>query len=150
VARIFFDFRDPPVDQPRRFTWLERDLPTVYGPSADRPPTDVLETTDGIEILLDVPGIEAEALSVAYRDGAVVIAGHKRPTRCHHHQAAFHLAERTFGRFTRTVTLGTAFDVRNASATLADGELHIVLPRIAERRGRATDIRIVARESTRR
>ena len=67
---------------------------------------DVLETESGVEIIVDLPGIDAEAVTITYRDGSVVIAGDKRPTRCQHKsKAAFHLAERGFGRFARAVRL---------------------------------------------
>jgi HSP20 family protein len=102
---------------------------------------DVLETEAGVEIIMDLPGIDAQALSITYRDGALIVGGHKRPTRCQHKgKAAFHLAERSFGRFTRVVRLGGAFDASRARATLAAGELHIVIPRIGERRGQQISI----------
>jgi HSP20 family molecular chaperone IbpA len=103
---------------------------------------DVLETEVGLEVVLDLPGIEAHAVTVTHRDGAVVIAGYKRPTRCHQGQAAFHLAERSFGRFSRGVKLGGAFDPSRATATLAGGELRVVIPRVDEKRGREIRIRI--------
>jgi HSP20 family protein len=140
VARIFFDFRDAGEDLQRRFGWLQRELAPGEGPVADNPPMDVLETDAGVEIVLDLPGIDAQAVTVTCRDGVVIIAGHKRPTRCHHGQAAFHLAERSFGRFSRAVKLGGACDASRATATLVAGELRIVLPRVEERRGR--EIRI--------
>jgi HSP20 family molecular chaperone IbpA len=59
---------------------------------------------------------------------------------CPHSQAAFHLAERTFGRFARAVRISGAFDAGRATATLVEGELRVILPRIEERRGH--DIRI--------
>ena len=51
-------------------------------------------------------------------------------------EAAFHVAERTFGRFARGVRLTGAFDVGRADARLRAGELRVTLPRIDERRGR--------------
>jgi HSP20 family molecular chaperone IbpA len=57
--------------------------------------------------------------------------------------AAFHLAERGFGRFARAVRLAGAFDAGRARATLNAGELRVVLPRIDERRG--SEIRIPIR-----
>jgi HSP20 family molecular chaperone IbpA len=70
-----------------------------------------------------------------------VIAGDKRPTRCQHKtKAAFNLAERSFGRFARAVRLGGALDASRAQATLTAGELHIVIPRIDERRGQQITI----------
>ena len=142
MARIFFDRRDSPADLHRRFGWLEREIASGDGPSTDRPPMDVVETDSGIEIIVDLPGIDAQGVTVTYRDGAVIISGDKRPTRCHHRQAAFHLAERAFGTFTRAVKLGSAFDANRASASLSAGELHIVVPRIEERRGRPITIRV--------
>ena len=75
-----------------------------------------------------------------FSQGTVIIVGRKRPASCAHGEATFHLAERSFGRFARAVRLNGAFDAGRASATLKGGELHVVLPRIEERRGR--DIRI--------
>lgn len=109
------------------------------------PSMDVLETTEGIEILMDVPGVSASGIRLFFSQGTVVIAGEKRPAVCTHREAAFHLAERGFGRFARAVRLDGAFDAGRITATLNDGELRIVLPRIEERRGR--DIRIEIRES---
>ena len=149
VARIFFDLRDAGEDLHRRFGWLDRDAragrepvrPTARRWTSSRPrPASRSSST--------CRASRREAVSVTYRDGAVVVAGHKRPTRCHHGQAAFHLAERSFGRFARAVQLGGAFDASRARATLAAGELRIVLPRIDERRGRRR-IRIARRHPAR-
>jgi HSP20 family protein len=75
-----------------------------------------------------------------FSQGTLVVAGRKVPASCAHREAAFHLAERGFGRFVRAVRLSGAVDAGRAQASLSDGELRIVLPRIQERRGR--DIRI--------
>jgi HSP20 family protein len=145
VARIFFDLSDPIVNLQQRSSWVDRDFPPGSGPSADSPPMDVLETEAGVEIIIDLPGIEGQALSITFRDGNVVITGDKRPTRCHHQgKAAFHLAERTFGRFSRAVKLRGALDASRAKATLSAGELHLVIPRIKERRGQQISISVGA------
>jgi HSP20 family protein len=143
VAHTFFDRLDSMMDLDRRSSWVDQDPGPADGPSAGSPPMDVVETDAAIEIVVDLPGIERQAVTVTYRDGKVLIAGHKRPTRCQHTgRTAFHLAERTFGRFARSVTLGGAFDASRASATLSGGELHIIVPRISERRGQQILIEI--------
>jgi HSP20 family protein len=142
VARIFFDLRDAGEDLQRRLGLLDRELATGQSAPADSPPMDVLETASGLEIVLDLPGIDAQAVAVAYKDGALVVTGNKRPTRCQHGPAAFHLAERSFGRFARAVKLNGAYDASRAVATLAAGELRILLPRVEERRGQPIRIRI--------
>lgn len=101
---------------------------------------DVIETPDGIEILMDLPGVAVTAIRLVFSQGTMIIVGRKQPGPCAQREAAFHLAERSFGRFARAVRLNGAFDAGRASATLNSGELRVTLPRIEERRGR--DIRI--------
>jgi HSP20 family protein len=100
-----------------------------------RPALDVVETDRAIEILVDVAGVPAEAIRVLFRAGVVIIAGEKAPPVGNQSQA-FHLVEREFGRFARAVRLNGAYDVGNARATLSGGELTIVLPKLADRRGK--------------
>ena len=99
------------------------------------PPVDVVETADAVEIVMDVPGVDRQSLQVVFSRGMVLIAGAKRPAVCSHSDAAFHLAERAFGRFARGVRIAGAVDAGRAGARLAAGELRVKLPRVADRRG---------------
>jgi HSP20 family protein len=118
-----------------------RSSPDAAGECA--PPLDVVETTAGLEIVMDLPGVPPDTVQVVFARNTLVIAGQKRPAACGDREAAFHLAERAFGRFARAVRLTGAYDAGAARATLASGELRVVLPRIDERRGR--EIRIPVR-----
>ena len=106
------------------------------------PPMDVLETGVGVELVIDLPGVPASAVTVVFSNGTVIISGRKTPGGCAHAHAAFHLAERSFGRFVRAVRLAGAFDGGRATATLTAGELRVTLPRIEERRGRDVPIAV--------
>jgi HSP20 family protein len=142
VARIFLERRDMGDDERRLLDLLEqRASPDAAGECS--PPLDVVETTTGMDIVMDLPGVEPDAVQVVFARSTLLIAGHKRPAACEHREAAFHLAERGFGRFARVVRLTGAFDAGAARATLVTGELRVVLPRIDERRGR--EIRIPVR-----
>jgi HSP20 family protein len=99
------------------------------------PPIDVVEHDDRIEITMDVPGVPANALQVVFSKGTLVIAGRKLPRICND-SVAFHLAERSFGRFVRAIGISGAFDAARTRAALVHGELRIVLPRVEERRER--------------
>ena len=138
MAHIYGDRRGPGRDEQIRRVVEEDDAGATAGECA--PPMDVVETSDGIEILMDLPGVAASAVRLVFSQGTMIIVGRKRPAACAEAEAAFHLAERSFGRFARAVRLNGAFDAGRASATLRGGELRVVLPRIEERRGR--DIRI--------
>jgi len=96
------------------------------------PPTDVIERADGIEILMDLAGV-GDRVRISVVDDILVVSGDKATGPCHT-GAAFHVAERTFGRFQRAIPLRIPFDAGSIRATLFQGELRIVIPRIADRR----------------
>ena len=100
------------------------------------PTLDVLETDEAVEVVVDVSGIPADALRVVFRAAVLLIAGEKAPPRSSADQT-FHHVEREFGRFARAVRLNGAFDIPRARATVEDGELTIVLPKLLERRDQA-------------
>ncbi len=112
------------------------------------PSLDVRETEEAFEILVDVVGVQPDAIRVLFRDDVVVIAGEKAPVRPSVART-FHLVEREFGRFARAVRLSGAFDVQRGRAILADGELRVSLPKIDDRRGRALRIPVTGPEGTR-
>jgi HSP20 family protein len=107
-----------------------------------RPPIDVIETAAAVEIVVDLPGVRADALRVSFAKGSVIVGGRKGAPGCQQREATFHLAERTFGLFARVIRLSAAVDAGRAHAVLRAGELHVTLPRIDERRGRDIPISI--------
>lgn len=95
------------------------------------PSMDVIERQDRIDILMDVPGVEADDLRVLFKDGTLVIAGCKWPAgSAASHGSAYHLVERNFGRFVRVAQLSAAVDVAACRATLHRGELQLSLPKL--------------------
>lgn len=108
-----------------------------------QPAVDVLETDEAVEMVVDLAGVTKAAVRVLFRAGVVIVAGEKAPPSGNESQnQAFHLVEREFGRFARAIRLNGAFDIANSHARLEDGELTIVLPKLADRRGRAHEIHI--------
>jgi HSP20 family protein len=103
------------------------------------PPIDLYETDDTIELAMDLPGVAASTLRLVVKGAAVLVAGKKLPHRTQEHPS-FHVAEREYGRFARTVKLAAAVDARRARATLTRGELRLTLPKLVERRGVAIQV----------
>ena len=100
------------------------------------PVVDVFETDRTVEIVLDLPGVAADAVRILIKSGVVLIVGEKeRPILSKNTPASFHLVERDFGRFARAVRVAGAIDAGQARAQLSQGELRVVLPRRDERRG---------------
>lgn len=119
---------------------LDRETPGVASLNGEcRPPLDVFETTDAIEVVVDIPGVAVDSLRVAVRRSTVLCVGAKLPASSKP-GARFHLAERAYGRFARAVRLMGAFDPTRATATVLSGQLRVTLPRIEDRRGRVIHV----------
>jgi HSP20 family protein len=101
------------------------------------PPLDLYELDDALVVVVDLPGVTADALRVLVKDGVLVIAGEKPTPSCAaaKEEARFHLAEREFGRFVRAVSLPGPFDAGRADATFEAGVLRVRIPRVGDRRG---------------
>jgi HSP20 family protein len=100
------------------------------------PTLDVLETERTVEVVVDVPGIPADGLRLLIKNGILLIVGEKDRAEPSRTPTSFHLVERDFGRFARAVRISGSVDASRARATLAHGELRVVIPKIVERRGR--------------
>jgi HSP20 family protein len=137
MARVYVERRELPAE-------LLRLLDAQPVAAECTPPLDIIETNAGVEAILDIPGVPADSIEIVFSRNVLLIAGHKPPSTCEHGDAAFHIAERSFGRFARAIAVEGAFDAGRAEATLTGGELRIVLPRQAERRG--AEIRIPIRQ----
>ncbi len=119
---------------------LDRDAPGVANLNGEcRPPVDVFETTEAIEVVADIPGVAADSLRVAVRRSTVLLVGAKLPAPAHD-GARFHLAERGYGRFARAIRLSGAVDPTRATAVVTSGQLRVTLPRIEDRRGRVIHV----------
>lgn len=125
---------------------LLRDLEQTHGPGASlgecRPPVDVYESGDAIEVAIDIPGVGPDDVRVVVRENAVIIAGEKLAGSGVASDARFHLAERSFGRFARAIRLFTPVDASRATAELSAGRLRVIVPRIDDRRGRDIPVKV--------
>jgi HSP20 family protein len=128
MARVYVERRELPAE-------LLRLLDATPVAAECTPPLDIIETDAALEAILDIPGVPRDSIEIVFSRNVLLVTGQKLPGTCEHRDAAFHIAERSFGRFARAIGVEGAFDAGRAAATLADGELRIVLPRLADRRG---------------
>jgi HSP20 family protein len=122
-------------DARRLLLELDHEVPGAATLTAEcRPPIDVYETADALEVVIDVPGVPPEFLRVAVRRSTLVVVGAKL-TPPPEPDGRYHLAERSYGRFARAVRLSGAIDAAKARASASGGELRVTLPRVHDRRG---------------
>jgi HSP20 family protein len=125
----------------RIFAELDRTVDAARLTGQCSPAIDVYETEGALEISVELPGVDAEAVRIIVKESTVLIVGEKVPRRGRG-DANFHLVERGFGLFARTVSLATPCNAAAAAATLIAGELRITLPKIGDRRGRVLRVPI--------
>ena len=123
----------------RVFLDLGRSFSAVSMAGECSPAIDVFETDDAIEVLVDLPGVDKDALRVIAKGDTLLIIGDKASRRPRS-DSSFHLVERRIGRFARAVSLAGTCDPGHARASLVNGELRISVPKGPERRGRAIPI----------
>jgi HSP20 family protein len=120
------------ADEVRRlFEDLQHAHDAAPGGGLHAPPMDVVEREDSLEVVLDLAGVAAEDIRVLFKNNTLVIAGCKWPVAGPTARAtAFHLVERSFGRFARAVRVSATLDLTTARATMTEGELRVRLPRL--------------------
>ena len=119
---------------------IEKHIPGAATLTADcRPPLDVVETATSVEVVVDLPGVPAAGVRVAIRHSTLLIVGAKLAGALEP-KASYHVAERSYGRFTRVVRLTGSFDARRARAIVGGGQLRVVLPLLEDRRGQLMSI----------
>ena len=111
----------------------EAENPLVSGAWA--PPVDLCETEKGICIRAELPGVTADQIKIGISNTKLRIWGEKKRRPNRRRIISYHCSERSFGKFGRIVPLRWTFSIREASAELSNGVLHIYLPKIEDRRG---------------
>jgi HSP20 family protein len=94
-------------------------------------PTDVSEDANGIQISMEVPGVDPEEVRLALENNILTISGEKK------HQAEqsnerVHRFERTYGTFERAFVLPNTVDPERIEARYENGVLFVTVPK-AER-----------------
>jgi len=94
------------------------------------PAVDVKETNDALLFDLEMPGVAEDRLEITCEGGVLAIAGEKSAVRKEGDEGKWHIVERSFGSFRRSFQLPTNVQEDNIEATLANGVLHLRVPKM--------------------
>lgn len=101
------------------------------------PATDVIETDKDFKITAELPGMDAENISVTVNDGYVTIKGEKEEEAKEEKNGYFR-QERSFGEFQRVIALPQNMaDLDKAEANMNKGVLMIRVPKKTDARSKA-------------
>ena len=103
---------------------------TTTGGRIFRPLTDIVETDEGVTLMLEMPGVGADDVEVTLERRVLTIRGKVRATSPEKLQLAY--AEYGEGDFERSFTLSDDFDPDKIGASVSNGVLTVTLPRAAE------------------
>jgi len=95
------------------------------------PALDMSETDSAIEVRIDLPGITAKDIDVAVNENVLTVSG-KREEEKEEKGKTYHRIERSYGSFSRSVTLPCAVKESAVAAEYHDGVLKIKLPKAEE------------------
>ena len=99
--------------------------------SAWHPLVDIFETDQGVSILVDLPGVNKEDVSVEIKENVLTIRGERKPDQTVADDRYFR-RERAFGAFQRSFATHTIISPGDISATFKNGVLKITVPKPKE------------------
>ena len=126
MNRLFntaFDQPDPPGAALRR--WV--------------PAMDLVESSDHFVLRADLPGMSEEDIQIELEDGTLTVSG-ERKAEHEQREEGFHRVERSFGAFSRSLTLPKGIDADAVSASFDRGVLEIRIPKPEARKPRRISI----------
>jgi|UniRef100_A0A7V6A2V9 HSP20 family protein len=104
------------------------------------PAVDVSETADKITVRAEIPGMEAKDIDISMVGDTLTIKGEKKVER-EEKEENYHLVERSYGSFSRSIKLPAAADADKVDATYKNGVLTVVLPKKEEVKPRTIEIK---------
>lgn len=87
------------------------------------------ETALSVIVRIEAPGVSKQDLDVSIRGNTLTIRGDKR-SEGEDKGRSYHLMERAYGRFERTVELPAAIDGSRAEVSYDSGVITVVVPKV--------------------
>jgi HSP20 family protein len=123
VDRLFDAFFGADRDQSRR--WV--------------PPVDLVEAEDHFVLKADLPGLTEQDVSIEVQDGTLTISG-ERQAEHESNERGWYRIERSFGSFSRSLTLPDGVNADAITARFDNGVLEVSIPKPEERKPRRVEI----------
>jgi HSP20 family protein len=136
-----FAFLQQEID--RLFEGFGRNFPAFAATSSAVPRMDVSETDKAIEVTAELPGLESKDVQLNLVDNVLTIRGEKKSER-EEKQKDYHLVERSFGSFSRSVNLPDGVKAEDVSAEIAKGVLKVTVKKPAPKQSKQIEIKTAA------
>lgn len=105
------------------------------------PAVDIYEDQQGIQLKLEVPGIEEKDLDIRVENNVLTVSG-ERKFEQEQKEENFHRIERRYGSFTRSFTLPNTVNTENITADYNAGVLTVKLAKREEAKPKQIKVNI--------
>ncbi|MGZ8287470.1 MAG: Hsp20/alpha crystallin family protein [Allosphingosinicella sp.] len=95
------------------------------------PRVDVAETETEIKVAAELPGLEEKDIEVSLSGDLLIIKGEKK-AETDQRLLNYHISERVFGAFNRSIPLPSGIDATAVTAVFRNGVLTITVPKTQE------------------
>ena len=131
VDRLFEDFTLNPFRLPLRRPAF--DLEPFWQPDSwvAMPAMDLVERHEAFEMTAELPGLDEKNIEVNVANGVLTVKGQKEEDKAEEKED-FHLRERRFGSFSRSVRVPDTVDADKIEASFKNGVLKVTLPKKPE------------------
>ena len=123
VNRLFNTLFTGAEDRPERWT----------------PAMDLVEAEDHFVLKADLPGLSEEDISIEIQDNTLTVSGERQAEHEERHRGWYRV-ERSFGRFSRSLTLPEGVNPEAVAASFDRGVLSITIPKPEQRKPRRVTI----------
>ena len=109
------------------------------------PAMDLAETEDAFVLRADLPGVSQEDVQIELEDTVLTVSGERKSD----HESkgeGFYRVERSFGAFSRSLTLPKGVDAEAVAASFTDGVLEVRIPKPEQRKPRRIAINGAGRQ----
>src|SRR3954451_25274462 len=111
-------------------------------PTASRqgvPEMDLVETEDHYLLKADLPGMKQDDVTLEFNEGTITLSGERRSDYERKEKRFFRL-ERSFGKFSRSLTLPEGVEPDKITAEFHDGVLDVRIPKPEQRKPRRIEV----------
>ena len=99
------------------------------------PPMDLVEADDHYVLKADLPGMAEDDVAIEFADGTLTLSG-ERKVEYERKDKGYVRLERSFGKFSRSLSLPDGIDADAITAEFHNGVLEIHIPKPEERKPR--------------
>jgi HSP20 family protein len=105
------------------------------------PSVDIAETEKDIVVRAEIPGIDPKDIDISLANDLLTIKGEKKQEK-EEKEENYHLVERSYGAFTRSVRLPGEVQNDKISASYKNGILKVTLPKSEEAKKKEIRIKV--------